>query len=124
MPSGPPPLVFAADIIAKHLVLPVPVDVEIKTPVGMVHMVGVTRQSAAMNDRMNFSVPRDVPCLINVVFADSGVDPQLQPFHIVMVISLRADFLVATIRNGHDIRPTQPILERTAPAGCRTGTTQ
>ena len=56
LPARTPALIRSSVIVEEDLVHSVAVNVEIKPPVGIVYVVGITGKSAALNDGPYFAV--------------------------------------------------------------------
>ena len=73
-----------------------------------------------MDDRPEFTVLRQVPRLIDMIFTDPGIRTEFQPLHVILSRAFNTDFLIAAVHDRHKILRTQPILERTTTPAFRT----
>src|SRR5919112_4549455 len=60
-----------------------------------------------------------MPGLVKVVFTDSGIDSQLQPFHAVLGGALDAHVVVSAVHNRNEVLPTKTVLEGPAAPAVR-----
>lgn len=104
-PSWPPPDIRAAVIVCKDLVHSISIDIEIKPPIRMMHMVRIARQTATLQDGTYLSILGKMPGLINMILADSRVDADFQPLHPMLRRAFNAYFLVPTVGDGNQVAP-------------------
>jgi hypothetical protein len=83
-PAGTPAVIWSSVVMGEHLIHAVSIDVEVEPPVGVMDMVGVAGQPTALDDRPELAVLRQVPRLIDMIFADSGIDAEFQPLHVIL----------------------------------------
>jgi hypothetical protein len=115
-PAWAPAAICSSLVMDEHLIHAISVDIEIKSPVRVVHMVRVAGEPTALENRPEFAIFRQMPGLIDMIFANPGIDAEFQPLHVILSSAFDADFLIAAVHDRHEILPTQTILERaTAP---------
>ena len=113
-PAGAPTAIWSSIVMDKYLIHAVSVDVEVKSPIGVMYMVGIAREPPALDDRPDFAVFRQMPRLINMILTDPSIHTEFQPFDVLLGRAFDADFLITAIHDRHKILPAQTILKRAA----------
>ena len=113
-PSGSPALIRYSIGVLKDLVVMLSRNPEVEPPVGMMHVRRLAGEPPTLQDRTDFPLLTEVPGMVEMVFADSGVNPHLKPLHPSDRVGLETDFRI-TGRYGLQMFPGNTVLERSAP---------